>query len=73
MHPTLTNAGFPPGQADAVVKVMQGGVVTKHDLDAAVVEMRSESKRLDGKIQLILIVAIIGVLAPAATRLIPGA
>jgi hypothetical protein len=33
MHRTLTEAGIPDGEADAIIKVMQGGVATKHDLE----------------------------------------
>jgi hypothetical protein len=83
MHRTLTDAGFSPAQAEAVVKVLQGGVVTKHDLDSAVTSLegrldlavaRLEGRldRLDNKINLILVVMVLAVLAPAADRLVIG-
>jgi hypothetical protein len=83
MHRTLTDAGFTPQQAEAVVKVLQGGVATKQDLDLAVtrLEGRLDSAvarldgridRLDSKINLILVVAVLAVLAPAVTRLLVG-
>jgi hypothetical protein len=66
-----------------VVKVLQGGVVTKHDLDAAVARLEGRIDlavtRLDGridcldnKINLILVVAVLAVLAPAIARLPVG-
>jgi hypothetical protein len=83
MHRTLTEAGFTAQQAEAVVEVLQGGVVTKHDLDMAVAKLESsiqwlDSKlessiqRLDNKINLILVVAVLAVLAPAIIRLLVG-
>jgi hypothetical protein len=83
MHRTLTEAGMPSGQADAVVKVIQGGVVTKqdldlaasgirHDLDVAVVKIESRIERLENKLNLLFGIAILAVLAPAVTRLIVG-
>ena len=55
-----------------MVKVLQGGVVTKHDLDLAVARLEGRIERLDGKINLILVVAVLAVLAPAADRLLVG-
>ena len=72
MHRTLTEAGFTPEQAEAVVKVLQGGVVTKHDLDLAVARLEGRIDRLDSKINLILVVAVLGVLAPAVARRLVG-
>ncbi len=72
MHRTLTEAGFTPEQAEAVVKVLQGGVVTKHDLDLAVARLEGRIDRLDSKSNLILVVAVLAVLAPAVSRLLAG-
>lgn len=94
MHRTLTEAGFPEKQADAVVKVLQGGVVTKQDLDLAgtrlkqdldlattglkqdldlaTTRLESRIERLENKVNLILGVAVLAVLAPAVTRLLVG-
>ena len=94
MHHTLTDAGFTPEQAAAVVKVLQGGAVTKHDLDLAVARLESRIDsavatsddpidsafarlegrfdRLDSKLDLILVVAVLAVLAPAVSRLLVG-
>ncbi len=83
MHRTLTDAGFTSEQAEAVVKVLQGGVATKQDLDLATTRLegqidsataRLEGRidRLDSKINLILVVAVLAVLAPAAARLLVG-
>ena len=72
MHRTLTEAGFTPEQAEAVVKVLQGGVATKHDLDLAVARLEGRIDRLDSKINLILVVAVLAVLAPAVSRLLVG-
>ena len=63
--------------------MLQGGVATKHDLDAAVMSLegrldlavaRLEGRidRLDSKINLILVVAVLGVLAPAVAGLVVG-
>lgn len=79
MHRTLTDAGVPPGQADAMVKVIHGGVVTKQDLEIAVtkLERRIDSvdgriERLGNKVNLLFGVGLLTVLAPAVTRLIVG-
>ncbi len=79
MHRTLTEAGIPGNQADAILKVIQGGIVTKQDLDLAVMKLErridgveGRIERLDGKVNLLFGIGIIAVLAPAITRLIVG-
>ena len=78
MHRRLTEAGFASGQAEAIVKVLQGGVVTKQDLalTKAALEARfaGVEARIDclDKVNLILVVAVLSVLAPAITRSIAG-
>jgi hypothetical protein len=75
MHRTLTEAGIPDGQADAIIKVMQGGVATKHDLE--LMETRVQTRfatldakidKLDNKVNLILVAVVLGVVAPAVVR-----
>ena len=72
-----------PEQAEAAVKVLQGGGATRHDLDAAVTRLENRLDRavtrldgridrLDNKINLILVVAVLAVLAPAVARLLVG-
>ena len=83
MHRTLTDAGCSPAQAEAVVRVLQGGGATKHGRDAAVTGLegrldltaaRLEGRidRLDSKLNLVLVVMVLAVLAPAADRLLVG-
>lgn len=79
MHRTLTDAGMSSVQADAVIKVIQGGVATKQDLDMAVLRLErridgveGRIERLENKVNLLVGVAILAVLAPALTRLIIG-
>ena len=63
--------------------MLQGGVATKHDLGAAVARLEGRTDlavarlegridRLDNKINLILIVAVLCVHAPAIARLVVG-
>lgn len=42
MHRTLTESGFPDRQADAIIRVMQGGVATRHDLEDVRVDLKRE-------------------------------
>ena len=79
MHRTLTEAGFASGQAEAIVKVLQGGVVTKEDLaltktalETRFAGVEARIDRLDNKLDLILVVAVLSVLGPALPRLIVG-
>lgn len=83
MHRTLTDAGVPPGHADAMLKVIQGGVVTKQDLEIAVTKLdhrissvetglAGRIERLENKVNLLFGVGLLAVLAPAVTRLIVG-
>jgi hypothetical protein len=79
MHRTLTEAGIPGNQADAILKVIQGGVANKQDLDLAVMKLERRMdtiegriERLDGKVNPLFGVGLIAVLAPAITRLIGG-
>lgn len=72
MRRTLTEAGFTPEQAEAVVKVLQGGVATKHGLDLAVARLEGRIDRLDSKSNLILVVAVLAILAPAIAHLLVG-
>jgi spore maturation protein SpmB len=68
MHRTLTEAGIPDGQADAIIKVMQGGVATKHDLELLETRLGAKIDRLDNKVNLILVAVVLGVIAPAVVR-----
>ena len=72
MHRSLTGAGFASAQAEAIVEVLQGGTVTKQDLALAVAQLEGRIDRLDNKVNLILVVAVLSVLAPALTRLLVG-
>ena len=58
-----------PEQAEAVVKVLQGGVATKHDLDLAAARLAGRIDRLDSKSNLILVVAVLAVPRAAPGRL----
>jgi hypothetical protein len=42
MHRTLTESGLPDRQADASIRVIQGGVATKHDLDETRAELKHD-------------------------------
>lgn len=46
MHRTLTEAGLPDRQAEAILKVMQGGVVTRQDLDHVRSDLSHEIDRV---------------------------
>ena len=75
----MTEAGIPDGQADAIIKVMQGGVATKHDLELT--ETRVQTRfatldakidQLDNKVNLILVTIVLGVVAPPSSDLPSG-
>lgn len=79
MHRTLTEAGIPGAQADAIIKVMQGGVATKHDLELLEtrlvarmnvldVSLTTRIDKLDNKVNLILVAVVLGIIAPAVVR-----
>ena len=68
MHRTLTEAGIPDAQADAIIKVMHGGVATKHDLEVAKLELKRDIDKLDNKVNLILAGVVLAVIAPAVVR-----
>jgi hypothetical protein len=42
MHRTSTEAGMPSGQADAVIRVVKGGMVIKQDLDVTAAGLRHD-------------------------------
>ena len=72
MHRTLTEANLTKEQADAIIKVMQGGVATKQDLDLFELRLAGRIKRLENKVNLILGGVVLAVIAPAVARLVVG-
>ena len=68
MHRTLTEAGIPDGQADAIIKVMQEGVATGQDLELLGTRLDAKIDKLDNKLDLILVAVVLGVVAPAVVK-----
>jgi hypothetical protein len=69
MRRTLAEAGIPDGQADAIVKVIQGDVATKQDLGLLETRLGARIDKLDSKVNLVLVGVVLAVVVPAVVRL----
>jgi hypothetical protein len=69
VHRTLTEAGIPDGQADAIVKAVQGGVATKQDLGLLETRLGARIHKLGDKVNLVLVGVVLAIVAPAVVRL----
>jgi hypothetical protein len=51
MHRTLLQAGFKEEQADAIIRVVEGGVATRHDLELLEIRVDQLGSQLRSEIE----------------------